>query len=746
MSVEANPQEPSSLAMTTPDMGSEGGPSISAGDLWGMFRRRLVLIILLFMLFGGSVFAGFSLWWTKYPGYTSVALIECVSNIPRANLSPEQERLRQDEHERFVLTLAQLLKSPIILEEVLKLTSVRNTQWWKTIDAKRFKGPSAHHIRLLSDLKAGPMRGTNYLRVSIECKHLKDPAVIVRGVVEQWLQIVRKRSADEFTDNPLAALKGELSDLNGDINDDRSRLNQLADRLPAGAIQNPGDSITMQKVKFLSEQVAKLRLELSQLEQFANAYNDPDSLLISAEDQAWVEQDIEVMALTQNLFSLRQLKAADEEVYGIQHRIIRQYNAQIRAGEEELDLLRTEKMQQRREEMRAAANSARDNTKSALFTAQNDLAKATATLQDQDHLVLEQKNLEQDIEYKMEYRQKLTDSINSFERIKAQRTAVNVNLAQEPADPLQKSSPSLLLLPLGLFVALGLSLVIGLGLELMDTSVRTSQDILRHLKMGMLGIVPDIDDEEVSIIKVETAFRDEPQSMVAEAFRQIRTNLQFGASTDQQRLILVTSPQAEDGKTTVACNLGLAFAQGGKRILLIDTNFRRPAIQTVFPSTAGPGLHDLLTSDVDLASMTQPTDTTGLFVLGCGAAMHNSPELLAGEEFAKILNEAKGSYDQVIIDSAPVLLASDALVMVPMVDGVVLVVRAKQNSRGAAKRALTLLTNVGAHVLGAVLNAAQVTRGGYYRQQLRDYYDYQDQGDRVVALPAPRHPSPQSDS
>jgi succinoglycan biosynthesis transport protein ExoP len=145
-----------------------------------------------------------------------------------------------------------------------------------------------------------------------------------------------------------------------------------------------------------------------------------------------------------------------------------------------------------------------------------------------------------------------------------------------------------------------------------------------------------------------------------------------------------------------------------------------------------------------LDSCVQQTKTPSLDVLGSGPVPPNPVELLGGEACRSLLEEAASRYDQVIVDTAPVLLASDALVLSAAMDGVILVLRAKKNSRGGARRACTLLSDVGGHLFGAVLNAAQVTRGGYFREQLRAYYDYQTEAESptVTQPAAPRESNP----
>ena len=453
--------------------------------------------------------------------------------------------------------------------------------------------------------------------------------------------------------------------------------------------------------------------------------------------------DPQVAEMSRALFLLTQRRTADSKVFGSQHAVIKELGAQIDTISAELARLRAEKLQERRADMRQAVNTAYENTRHALFIAQESLLKAEAALQDQDRLLFDYFNRRAEIGEKVEYRRQLSEYINNLSRIKARRTAINVNVAQPAIEALKRSSPSVLLLPLGVFLALALSVGLALGLELLDTSVRTSQDMVRHLDVSLLGLIPHTDDEEVAIKQVERAVAEAPRSMVAEAFRQIRTNLQFCASAERQRTILIASPRPNDGKTTVACNLAMSLAQAGRRVLLVDANLRRPSLERIFEQVNPKGLSNLLTGEGSLESFVLKSVVPRLDVLGAGPPPPNPGELLGGAPCRAFLKEAAAQYDQVIVDTSPVLLTSDALVLAPAADGVVLVVRANRNSRGVARRARNLLTDVGARLFGGVLNAAQVARGGYFREQLRDYYEYQTEPSGRPAQPvSPQRPTP----
>lgn len=710
-------------------MPGEAGPPTGA-EVLAMIRRRIVLIIFLFILFSGMVVGGFVAWVKYFPGYRSEALIECISNVPDVELTLEQTRLREDEHERFVMTQALLLKSPGILSDALKVTAVRETDWYRSIPANE------HLLEITDQLSAAPVRGTNFLRVRMQCRNPKDPAIIVNEVVREWFESVKKRTADEFANVGLNAARQEQAVLLADIESLRQRLKVLATRLPAGARQNPGGNITNQQVKQYGEQVAFLRLERSQLEQFRAIYNDSSGVAVTAEDRAVVEADPQIAELSRALFFLEQQRAADEKVYGSAHSALTTLDAQIEAARSTLGELRLEKLDQRRADIREAVNSAYDNTQHALFLAEENLLKSSASLQDQDTLLFDYFDFEAELARQVERNGLLTEYIAGLRRVKTQRTAINVNVAQRATDPLKRSSPSIFVIPTGIIFALIFSAGIGLGLELLDKSMRTPTDIVRHLGVALLGLVPHTDDEEVAIEHVETAVFNAPRSMVAEAFRLIRANLQFSAPVDRQRSIVVTSARPEDGKTTVACNLAMALAQAGRRVLIVDANFRRPSLHRIFKNVKPQGLSNLLVGDAALSACTTSTSITGLDVLGGGPTPPNPAALLSGDTCKAFLKEATSQYDQVVIDTPPVLLAGDAVVLGSAVDGVVLVVRAHQNSRGVARRACSLFTNLNIHMFGAVLNAAQVTRGGYFREQLRAYYDYQADVPDDTSLPS----------
>jgi len=677
----------------------------------------MVLTIVMFILFGALACGAFYGWWTYFPGYTADGRIECVTSIPRESLEIVDPRLAGREHEKFVLTQAYVIKSPMVIDAVLQTEIVRQTEWYDR------HGPDPDILRreLIDQLRARPVRGTNHLSISIKTRHQADARPIIEQVMTRYLDIVEDRSTDRYREDLKLATE-ELNDSRVILVTKREQLKGLAERLPGGVVSGHA-STAARDVYLYSEQVGELRLELAQWQQLRAYYGQRGQ--ISAEDAAAVEADPYVQNLAARLFQLEQQHDAARQRYGSRHDFMRQLEAMIQSTEQLLGQTRLQKTNEYLDAMSASVDNATQVTQSRLFTALENLGQAEAAQKDEDRALNEYFVLRDEIDVLQQNEILLAEHVADLQRLIKNRSGVTIRLAQAPIEPINRSSPSLIMLPVMIFAALLASMGLAVGLELVNTSVRTTQDITRHLEVALLGVVPDLDDEEVAIKHVELAVSESPHSMVAEAFRQIRTNLQFSAPAARQRTVVVTSPRPEDGKTTVACNLAAVLAQGGRRVLLIDANLRRPMIHRHINGVPSSGLSNILIGEGSLEECVASGPVPNLDVLGSGPMPPNPAELLATEAFTKLLTQTAKRYDQIIIDSPPVLLASDAAVVGSLVDGVVVVVRANVNTRGAARRACSMLSSVDAHIFGAVLNAARVTRGGYFREQLRTYYDYQ---------------------
>jgi capsular exopolysaccharide synthesis family protein len=260
---------------------------------------------------------------------------------------------------------------------------------------------------------------------------------------------------------------------------------------------------------------------------------------------------------------------------------------------------------------------------------------------------------------------------------------------------------------LALLVGAALGVALAFLVDALDQRIRRSADLERIAGgLPVLAVVPEVrrvhDDEFV-------AARDDTRGPAAEAYRTLWTALQTIAADRPHRVIQVTSPESGEGKTTAAANLAVTIAQGGERVAVVCCDLRRPTLQQRMRVHLQPGLTDVLAGDVPLAAAVQRT-SSNVQVVTAGAPPPNSAELLSSEQAAAVVGALADDVDVVILDCTPVLPVSDALLVARLADATVVVTDARSTERKAVRRTLQLLHQVGAPVVGLVLNG--VPEGG----------------------------------
>jgi polysaccharide biosynthesis transport protein len=262
--------------------------------------------------------------------------------------------------------------------------------------------------------------------------------------------------------------------------------------------------------------------------------------------------------------------------------------------------------------------------------------------------------------------------------------------------------------------------------EWMDTTLKSVDEIRASIPLPILGSVPSFDSKALGIsgspLQTALCYFHRPGSPEAEAYRSLRTSFLVTLS-EGQRIIQVTSPEPGDGKSTLTANLAIAMAQSGKRVLLIDSDLRRPTLHTLFGMRRDIGVTEVLSGEIDLLTAVQQSVVDGLSVLTCGSLPPNPAELLASRSYANMLRNAEQEFDIVLVDTPPLLAVSDPCIVAPNTDGLVLVLRMGKNKRNSARRATELIDTNNIRVLGVVCNATTADAEGYsYKETYGDYF------------------------
>jgi capsular exopolysaccharide synthesis family protein len=293
----------------------------------------------------------------------------------------------------------------------------------------------------------------------------------------------------------------------------------------------------------------------------------------------------------------------------------------------------------------------------------------------------------------------------------------------------------------GTLGGLALGILIIVAMRFLDRRLR-SPEAVEEMGVTILGVVPRLEGRKEggskrrarrleAVDETELFVHAHPMSTAAECCRTLRTNLMFmsvGAKT--AKVFVVTSTNPREGKTTVASNLAASIAQSGKRVLLVDTDLRRPRVHAVFGISKDPGVTSVVVGATDLKSCVVASEVPGLFVLPAGPVPPNPSELLHSPRFHELLERARQEYDCVIFDSPPLGAVTDAAILSPQVDGTIVVVQAGQTTRDALRSTIRQLNDVGAKILGAVLNNLDISSAeygqGYYYRRYGEYYASDD--------------------
>jgi polysaccharide biosynthesis transport protein len=265
-------------------------------------------------------------------------------------------------------------------------------------------------------------------------------------------------------------------------------------------------------------------------------------------------------------------------------------------------------------------------------------------------------------------------------------------------------------------LALGLilGLVLGIGLavlrEVLDTRVRTEQDVRNLTDSSILGVVAF--DQEVS--RHPVILRDEPLAAPSEAVRRLRTNLQFIDVASRPKSIVISSSVPGEGKSTIAINLAVSLSDTGARIILIDADLRRPSIAGYIGMEGNVGLTTVLIGRADVEDVVQPLGTSTLDILPAGQIPPNPSELLGSPAMAELLDRLVATYDMVLLDSPPLLPVTDAAVLSKLAGGVLVVVGVDRIHRPQLQETLTSLKTAGSHVFGIVMNKINRRVNGTY--------------------------------
>lgn len=285
----------------------------------------------------------------------------------------------------------------------------------------------------------------------------------------------------------------------------------------------------------------------------------------------------------------------------------------------------------------------------------------------------------------------------------------------------------------GLLFAGVLGLVAGIALalllEALDDTIHTPEDITRDTDINFLGMVPLLETGTEDLITILS-----PKSPPAEAYRTLRSNINFSMLDQPARRFLVTSAGAGEGKSVTAANIAVVFAQAGQSVILVDTDLRRPSLHRLLHCESTRGLTNVLVGESSIEEVLQDTHVEGLRLIASGPLPPNPAEMLDSAAMERFIAELTNYADVILFDSPPAIVLTDAVILASKIERTILVAESGQVTREAFNEAVRLINNARGNILGVVLNKLRLSASDYYYYYY--YYDYSRETPRISTPPA----------
>ncbi len=714
------------------------GASLTPKEVMGIIRRHVFMIILLTFL---GIMAGGVSWYLllRYlPKYTAQTFIEVLPPVQQDPMSIGGATVDKNIQYDYRQSIQSLIRQQSTLGELLSRAKIQETEWFRKLGKTQSERFQEGYEELGDNLGIYAQRDGSFVVVSMTCGSSKESAIIVNELVSLFIASQGQTKVRE-AQNRLKMLEGQRQSIEGEIAYAEQQLDSVRQYTPGGFADFEGhqwrDTATL-RLDNLEVQRDTLVLNISQLQEIIKSLRRQAEGPIKFQVENQIERDPIMITLGQQLALLESDLAGKKTKFGENHREVRRAREFIREIEAKRQLRRKEIAEQLRQ--------------SNLQNAQDQLASLLKQLEELQKMRNEAEKQKQDYNRNqalyterrklIDERQMTLDKVKS--RIEAQKILIKdpetakVRSVGMAPDPIKVSSPRWeLYFPGGTIIGFLLGLGLAFVIELVNDIVRMPRDVSRYLHIPLLGVIPDSEeDAQVSSLDLYQVVRQGPYSILSESYRRLRTHLDLSNPQETYKVILLSSGMPGEGNTSVAVNLALSTAAVGKKVLLIDANFRRPKLRKIFAGDESTsedlegvefGLSAFLTGRIEAERIVRSSGIEGLDWIDTGSMAGNPAELLGGLKMQELLKLERERYEQIIIDGPPVLLVTDAKLLGSITDGVMLVFNAGSTHRGAAGRSIRELKEVNARILGGVLFGVKSMKGGYFHEQYKTFQKYQ---------------------
>ena len=704
-----------------------GGVSV---DPIRILRKHILLLI--FSCFigvgvGGVSYVALSIF---MPEYRSEALFEIRSGLQDATEIGAAKELDDDDIQRRANTEISRLMDRDVLKAAVRSRAVQRSNWF-TSQYVDENGPRIEEAvdELEEDLGRAPIPKTALFRISFATASREDSQAIVAAISEAYLESTsnleesRAKSIDRLFSTEFADTQRQIADISTELED-------FITTNGVSSLEDPRYSPELTAAQQLTDRIYTSRQTFQSLQtQIGQSQQKLDGTLSYDEDDLRVaETDPSVLIHLQTVETAkRDLSFLRLQYLDPSSPIIQRSAQQLNAAEAALEIRREEVvLRNLRADIRLSMR-VMEQTQAVMQSLQDEYSEKVQALQSQAADLSRIENIKNRRDYLQRKRDGEDQLVRDLKLFRSRDDARMVSLARTATLPRIMAFPKPeLVIPAGFLLVTGLVVGIIFLREFTDQRIKGVKDLSLVPGLRTLGVVPHLEEDPDGCENFESAVLEFGQSVIAESLRQTWTQLSRNCAPTERRVVVFFPCSPDTGCTGTVLNVAASAAAAGRKVLVIDGDFRRPGLaERLGLSDGGSGLGDVLCGSGNLSSVAVRTEA-GFDLVGAGTESSRIVDRLGSPRMDELLDDARGQWDLILFDAPPALAAGDALTIASKADGAVLVVHAGQDERGLLIRIANAVRFAGTQVFGVVLNQARTESGGYFKKNFRIMRDYSE--------------------
>ncbi len=651
-----------------------------------------------------------------YPRYTGMVLFELRPGIDSPDSFVNRDAPNDDVVERQGQTEAQRILDRSILLAAMRARDIESTAWAQGFrDASGTFDIESAVDDLEEDLGAVYRKRTQFFTLSWTTSVKEDIPIVLNQIADTYRQRRESQESERFSQNlsvyndRIQSVDTQLNTLGLEIGEFIQARNITGDKAAVEVYQRMEDTARRANETKGQRSMAESRRDQTNMK--LNGTMEP-----SPDDIRQAEEDPVLLRLASSVKDSNIFAESMRQKFGESHPEYRNAQRYSEAAKLEYEAELKKILNRNLTADLKLYSDQLESFSRMLKEFEDDFEKQSERLKDYSAAFSELEQKKDRQARLQEQRSKLMDLVMDLNALKVREDAKAVMIAARAQTPREMSFPQLkILAPMGAVLGLFLTLAVAFLRELVDQRVRYTSD-LTGIGGRLLGMVPDVEEDPTGVKRAENAIREAPQSVIAESLRQTTSHILKHVRSGGHRTILFVGGLPGAGVTAILTNVAESIAQSGKRVLVIDADFRRPSLaQALGLDPNQPGLGDLVIGKAQLGKVASRF-TDSIDFVSAGTPESRIFERLATPAMDEVLAQAKQSYDIVLLDSPPAIVAGDAMVLAAKVDATVLVVRAFQEQRGLVSRLCSQLNDMPSQLVGIVLNRPRNTAGGYFRK------------------------------